>query len=122
MNYRSSSKKALAIAVSLVALGGVQNTMAQDDEEAIEEIVVTGSHIKNGNENQSVPVDVFDRSEFEDQGSPSIEEIVQNMSAISATVNLTDEEPALAPYEIAYDAFSHSPIGRVLKLSYKYSM
>jgi len=91
MNYIPRSKNTLAIAVSLLALSGVQNTMAQDEEDRIEEVVVTGSHIKNGNENQSVPVDVFDREEFESQGSPAIEEIIQNMPAISGTVNRSDQ-------------------------------
>lgn len=91
MSYISSSKKPLAlITVALLIAYGIPNAFAADDD-AIEEVVVTGSHIKKGNENQSVPVDVFDRSEFESQGSPSIEEIVQNMPAISGTVNRSEQ-------------------------------
>ena len=35
--------------------------------------------------------------------------------------NLTDEKPPAAPHELGYDMYTHSPIGRVIKLSAKHT-
>ena len=34
--------------------------------------------------------------------------------------NLLDEKPPLAPSELGYDAYTHSPVGRVLKAGIQY--
>ena len=34
--------------------------------------------------------------------------------------NLLDEAPPLAPSELGYDAYSHSPVGRIIKAGIQY--
>ena len=36
-------------------------------------------------------------------------------------VNVADEDPPKAPHEQGYDAFAHSPLGRVTTAAFKYS-
>ena len=36
-------------------------------------------------------------------------------------VNVADEDPPMAPHEQGYDAFAHSPLGRVTTAAFKYS-
>jgi outer membrane receptor protein involved in Fe transport len=38
-----------------------------------------------------------------------------------SVVNVADEDPPMAPHEQGYDAFSHSPMGRVTTAAFKYS-
>ena len=35
-------------------------------------------------------------------------------------VNVADEDPPIAPHEQGYDAFTHSPLGRVTTAGFKY--
>jgi len=37
-------------------------------------------------------------------------------------VNMTDESPPLSPHEAAYDAFTHSPVGRIAKFAFRYTL
>jgi outer membrane receptor protein involved in Fe transport len=60
-------------------------------EEDIEEVVVTGSYIKRSVQEQPNPVDVYDRSEWEEQGSPMAVEIIQNTPAMSGTLNQSEQ-------------------------------
>lgn len=43
------------------------------------------------------------------------------LSVWAALVNLTDADPPYAGEDLNYDAFSHSPLGRVFKLGFTYS-
>ncbi len=61
------------------------------DEAEIEEIVVTGSYIPRQLEEMSTPTDVLDRTEFEDQGSPTMVEIVQNIPVIKGSINRSEQ-------------------------------
>ena len=54
-----------------------------EDEERIEEVVVTGSFIKGTPIDSESPVTVLDRDQLTRQGSPSIVEIVRRLSASS---------------------------------------
>lgn len=36
-------------------------------------------------------------------------------------INLTDEDPPIAPHEQAYDAYTHNPLGRQIRLSLNYN-
>ena len=38
-----------------------------------------------------------------------------------SVINVADEDPPKAPHEQGYDAFSHSPMGRVTTAAFKYS-
>ena len=65
--------------------------MAEDDNPEMEEVVVTGSYIARAVEEQSNPVDVYDRSEWEEQGSPQMVEIIRNTPAMSGTLNQSEQ-------------------------------
>lgn len=81
------------LASSLPLMSGL--SFAADDATAsgdvIDEVTVTGSHISRAREEMSIPVDVFDRDEFEAQGSPDALDIIQNMPAASGSDNRTDQ-------------------------------
>lgn len=83
-------KLLIAAALATTAPAGLMSQGAWAQGE-LEEIVVTGSYIKRNAEQLATPVDVFDRSEFESQGSPTMVDIVQNMPAVSGTVNRSEQ-------------------------------
>jgi len=62
-----------------------------EDDGIIEEVVVTGSYIARAVEEQSSPVDVYDRAEWEEQGSPQMVEIIRNTPAMSGTLNQSEQ-------------------------------
>jgi len=39
-----------------------------------------------------------------------------------SVINLTDEEPPLVPHELAYDANTHNPVGRIVKVGIDYRL
>ena len=39
-----------------------------------------------------------------------------------SVINLTDEEPPLVPHELAYDANTHNPVGRIIKVGIDYRL
>ena len=60
-------------------------------DEAVEEIVVTGSLIKISAQNQAVPVDVIGRDELEAEGSPNMIDVILNLPSMSGTLNQQDQ-------------------------------
>ena len=44
------------------------------------------------------------------------------MRATLSVLNLTDEDPPVAPHEQAYDAYTHNPLGRQIRLSFNYRL
>ena len=60
-------------------------------EQAIEEVVVTGSYIKGSAEDADLPIDVISRADLEDQGNPSILEMVRNLSITSGNIGETNQ-------------------------------
>jgi iron complex outermembrane receptor protein len=59
-------------------------------EQEIEEVVVTGSFIKGTPEDAALPVDVISRSDLEDVGSPSVMEMVRNLSVTNGNIGETN--------------------------------
>ncbi|HJM59752.1 MAG TPA: hypothetical protein QGG52_04410, partial [SAR86 cluster bacterium] len=45
-----------------------------------------------------------------------------SMDLTFSVINLTDEDPPMAPHELAYDAYTHNPLGRIMKLGFKYKL
>lgn len=76
----------LAIAAGLAA--SAQSSTA---EEALEEVIVTGSYIKGAVTDAASPVAVIDRDSLMQQGTPSTVDIVQNMTFSSGTENQTNQ-------------------------------
>ncbi|MBA59287.1 MAG: TonB-dependent receptor [Gammaproteobacteria bacterium] len=60
-------------------------------EEAMEEIVVTGSYIKGTAEDAALPVDVLNRADLEDVGNPTLIEMVRNMGVTSGNLGETNQ-------------------------------
>ena len=79
----------IALAAALVTGGYTQSVLSAEGE--IEEVVVTGSYIKRSAQEQPSPIDVYDRSEWEEQGSPQAVEIIQNTPAMSGTLNQSEQ-------------------------------
>jgi len=77
-------------AIGLLMLASSAPAWAADDAE-IDEIVVTGSYIPRLIEEMSTPTDVLDRTEFEDQGSPTMVGIVQNIPVIKGSINRSEQ-------------------------------
>lgn len=57
--------------------------LAEEEEEEIEEVTVTGSFIKRASFDSPVPLHVIDRAEMADLGAVGIEEIIQNLTFTS---------------------------------------
>jgi outer membrane receptor protein involved in Fe transport len=68
--YASLIAVSTAVAVS-------QPAFAQTDEEGVEEIVVTGSHIKRSGYDDRIPVAIIDRSDFESDGAATMIDVVK---------------------------------------------
>ena len=82
--------RSLFVLPIVIGLGYGPAVLAEEDEN-IEEVIVTGSYIARAVEEQSNPVDMFDRSEWEEQGSPQMVEIIRNNPAISGTLNQSEQ-------------------------------
>ena len=73
----------------LISLLCIPFVNSQDDD--TEEVVVTGSLIATDREVLSVPVDTYDRDDFESSGQPEITDLVRNLTAVSGTVNTSEQ-------------------------------
>ena len=73
----------------LISLLFVPIINSQDDD--TEEVVVTGSLIATDREVLSVPVDSYDRDDFESAGQPEITDLVRNLTAVSGVVNQSEQ-------------------------------
>ena len=84
---------ALVAAMMLGFSPQVQAQEAEDEEEedALEEIVVTGSLIKGTPVNAASPVSVIDRSDLEDLGDPTLVELVRNLGVASGNLGETNQ-------------------------------
>jgi iron complex outermembrane receptor protein len=75
-----------AIAATLFATGSTAIADSSADEQPLEQIVVTGSHIEGAVEDAALPVTVLDREEIERQGSPSMLDVIRSLPASQGTV------------------------------------
>jgi iron complex outermembrane receptor protein len=62
---------------AILVLGISQLAIAQESNDAVEEIVVTGSHIKRSGYEDRVPIAVIDRSDFEADGAATVIDIIK---------------------------------------------
>ena len=82
MTSDSSVKKPLysavsaAVAVACLAPG---SAAAQTDQDAIEEIVITGSRIRTGRQAPSIPIDTVSSEDIKLSGFQNVEEVLNNM-------------------------------------------
>jgi iron complex outermembrane receptor protein len=77
--YRSKPlSTAVSIAVGLACMAPGYS-IAQEDGDAIEEIVITGSRIRTGRQAASIPVDTVTADQIKVSGFQNVEEILNNM-------------------------------------------
>ena len=73
-------RKLVTLCVSAtVTLLGFQSAFAADEDEAIEEVVVTGSYLKRTAQDSPSPLSVITSADIEDLGAADVAEIVQSM-------------------------------------------
>ena len=87
----SSSLRLKLTPFALAACMALPFSAHAEDDGMIEEVIVTGSYIARAVEEQSSPVDVYDRAEWEEQGSPQMVEIIRNTPAMSGTLNQSEQ-------------------------------
>lgn len=83
--YKLAWRTALAACLISTSLA----VSAQEGE--IEEIVVTGSHIKGTPTDAELPVDVINRQDMDEIGSPSVIELVRNLGVTSGNLGETNQ-------------------------------
>jgi iron complex outermembrane receptor protein len=69
---------AISIAVGLACMAP-EYSIAQEEGDAIEEIVITGSRIRTGRQAASIPVDTVTSDDIKASGYQNVEEILNNM-------------------------------------------
>lgn len=91
--FRGGSTLGWLPAAGIVLFGSIAGNAqaAQGAQAPIEEIVVTGSHIKGTPEDAELPVDVLRREDLEDIGTPSVVELVRNLSVASGNLGETNQ-------------------------------
>ena len=77
----------------LVGLAAVlmASTSALAQDGAVEEVVVTGSYIKQSPEDSALPIDVVDSEELLNMGNPSVVELVKTLGVSSGTDGETNQ-------------------------------
>ena len=89
MKIYKRMRRSLMLIAAGFASGWVIPAFAE--QEAIEEVVVTGSYIRGTPEDASLPVDVLSRSDLEDQGDPSINELIRSLNVSSGALAETNQ-------------------------------
>ncbi len=82
MTSETNSPKPLLSAVSAAVAAACMapgTAAAQTEQEAIEEIVITGSRIRTGRQAPSIPIDTVSAEEIKLSGFQNIEEVLNNM-------------------------------------------
>lgn len=86
-----SRRRAALLATGAISLlvGNAPASFAQDntDDETLEEIVVTGSHIKRDTFNYSSPVTVIDEVEISGTGTTNLGDLLQTLPQSISTVS-----------------------------------
>lgn len=78
---------AAVVAALLIAMFGQANAKQKE----MEEVVVTGSYIKGTPKDAELPVDVVRQADLENQGNPTIIEMVRNLSISSGNLGETNQ-------------------------------
>jgi iron complex outermembrane receptor protein len=76
----------------------------------IEEIVVTGSYIKGTPEDAALPVDVTSFDDLQEQGAPSIAELVRNLAYTSGNLAETNQSAYSLPSAVRRSQVRGSPL------------
>ena len=86
MKHLQQKRKMLASAVSTVLLMGLNPITSLAQEEAIEEVIITGSLIKNPNFESSSPIQNVTRDEIDLQAALNAEEILREIPGVVPSI------------------------------------
>ncbi len=64
--------------VTVLAVSGLTYAQEAADDEALEEIIITGTHIRGSTTTGALPISVLDRDDFEALGAPTTTDIVND--------------------------------------------
>ncbi len=90
MEVMRSVRRALAAGTGVLGMFAF-STPVLAAEDVIEEVIVTGSFIRGTPEDAALPVDVLDRSDLEDVGDPTINEMIRNLNVSSGALAETNQ-------------------------------
>ena len=79
----------LCCAAAIAGNSGAEETDAVSGDRLIEEIVVTGSHLKRESEGLASPLTVLDRDDLDVIGATDVKEIIRNMSFNSGSLGVS---------------------------------
>ena len=65
--------------VTVLAVSGLAHAQEAADDEALEEIIITGTHIRGSTTTGALPISVLDRDDFIALGAPTTADIVNDM-------------------------------------------
>ena len=85
-----SSKKLFVQCLSILFIFNSLNIVAQDNEESVEEVVVTGSYIKGSPTDGASPVEIINRDEIDNLNASTIADITANIAVNSGSENNPD--------------------------------
>ena len=85
-----NSKKLFVRCLSILFIFNSLNIVAQDNEEAVEEVVVTGSYIKGSPTDGASPVEIIGRDEIDNLNATTIADITANLAVNSGSENNPD--------------------------------
>ena len=85
-----NSKKLFVRCLSILFIFNSLNIVAQDNEESVEEVVVTGSYIKGSPTDGASPVEIIGRDEIDNLNASTIADITANLAVNSGSENNPD--------------------------------
>ena len=91
MTLNNVLRRIVLLCASMIPWALSAPAYAQDSQREIEEVVVTGSYIRGTPEDAALPVDVVTRADLEDQGDPSINEMIRNLNVSSSALAETNQ-------------------------------
>lgn len=99
---KTVAKSALVLGASLSALGAMSApAFAQDEEEAEEAIVVTGSRIRQRDFQTTSPIATVGAEEISLSGTVNIEELINSLPQVVPGVTITSNNPSLNGFATA---------------------
>ena len=87
-----NSKNLLVRYLSIFLIFGSINIIAQDNDEAIEEVVVTGSYIKGSPTDGASPVEIISRDTIDALSASTVADIIANI-AVNSCLLYTSPSP-----------------------------
>ena len=85
-----NSKKLFVRCLSFLLIFNSLNIVAQDNNESVEEVVVTGSYIKASPTDGASPVEIIGRDEIDNLNATTIADITANLAVNSGSENNSD--------------------------------